>query len=127
MRCVMKDGWKVLHFQNSCIKQVDDEKRRLLFEVPGTPYRLRVWVKMSLVKFETRAGNGFYKKLIYKDDFIFHGKELIGKYLIDATITGRSLAEYCQHMNRHILETISTREAAERDRAKKYDQQKWRY
>ena len=123
----MKDEWKVIHFQNSCIKQVDDEKRRLLFEVPGTPYRLRIWVKMSLVKIETRAGNGFYKKLIYKDDFIFHGNELIDGYLMEATITGRSLAEYCQHMNRHILETISTREASERNIAKKLDQQKWKY
>lgn len=123
----MKDGWKVIHFQNSCIKQVDDDKRRLLFEVPGTPHRLRIWVKMSLVKIETRAGNGYYKKLIYKDAFIFHGNELIDEYLIEATITGRSLAEYCQHMNRHILETISTREASERNIARKIDQQKWKY
>ena len=123
----MENKWKVIHFQNSCIKQVDDKKRRLLFEVPGTPYRLRVWVKMSLVKIETRAGNGFYKKLIYQDDFVFYGKELIGKYLIDATITGKSLAEYCKHMDQHIVETIKRRETAELNRLKKQDQQKWRY
>lgn len=123
----MKGEWKVIHFQNSCIKQVDDEKRRLLFEVPGTPYRLRVWVKMSLVKIETRAGNGYYKRLVYMDDFVFYGKESIDGYLIDASITGKSLAEYCEPMNRHILETISMRGAAERNIAKKQDQQKWRY
>lgn len=123
----MKGEWKVIHFQNSCIKQVDDEKRKLLFEVPGTPYRLQVWVKMSLVKIETRAGNGYYKKLVYMDDFVFYGKESIEGYLIDATITGKSLAEYCEPMNRHILETISMREAAERNIAKKQDQQKWKY
>lgn len=123
----MKGEWKVIHFQNSCIKQVDDEKRRLLFEVPGTPYRLQVWVKMSLVKIETRAGNGYYKKLVYMDDFVFYGKESIEGYLIDATITGKSLAKYCEPMNRHILETISMREAAERNIAKKQDQQKWKY
>lgn len=123
----MENKWKVIHFQNSCIKQVDDEKRRLLFEVPGTPYRLRVWVKMSLVKIETRAGNGYYKRLVYMDDFVFYGKESIDGYLIDATITGKSLTEYCEPMNRHILETIAMREAAERNIAKKQDQQKWRY
>ena len=123
----MKGKWKVIHFQNSCIKQVDDDKRRLLFEVPGTPHRLRIWVKMSLVKIETRAGNGYYKRLVCKDDFVFYGKELIEGYLIDASITGKSLAEYCEPMNRHILETISMREAAERNIAKKQDQQKWRY
>lgn len=123
----MENKWKVIHFQNSCIKQVDDKKRRLLFEVPGTPYRLRVWVKMSLVKIETHAGNGFYKELIYQDDFVFYGKELIGGYLIDATITGKSLAEYCKHMDRHVVETIKRRETAELNRLKKQDQQKWRY
>lgn len=123
----MGNEWTVIHFQNSCIKQVDDDKRRLLFEVPGTPHHLRIWVKMSLVKIETRAGNGYYKRLVCKDDFVFYGKELIDGYLIDASITGKSLAEYCEPMNRHILETISMREAAERNIAKKQDQQKWRY
>lgn len=123
----MENKWKVIHFQNSCIKQVDDKKRRLLFEVPGTPYRLRVWVKMSLVKIETRAGNGYYKRLVCQDDFVFYGKELIEGYLIDATITGKSLAEYCKHMDRHVVETIKRRETAELNRLKKQDQQKWRY
>ena len=123
----MKSDWKCIYYQGSCIKEVDDSRRRLLFQIPGTFPVSRVWISMNLSKFEQSAGNGYYRKLWYKDDFEFHGFEIIGNYRHNLTVTGKSLARHCDHMHRHIEESIARKDEAEKIRRKRYNDQRGRY
>ena len=123
----MKNEWKFIYYQGSCIKEVDESRRRLLFQIPGTFPVIRVWISMRLFKLEPSAGNGYYRKLWYKDDFEFNGFEIIDNYRHNLTVTGKSLARHCGHMHRHISESIARKTEAERIRRKRYNDQKGRY
>ena len=123
----MENEWKFIYYQGSCIKEVDDSRRRLLFQIPGTFPVSRVWISMRLSKFEQSEGNGYYRKLWYKDDFEFNGFEIIDNYHLNLTVTGKSLARHCENMHRHISESIARKTEAERIRRKRYNDQKGRY
>lgn len=122
-----KEGWQFTYIQNSCIKAVDDKKRRLLLQIPNTSYIARVWVPMSLVKFVSEVGNGFYRKLIFKGDTWFSGQELIDGNWHELTLSALRLAYYCEPMHNHIKYCIRERQQAELSRRIKQDNQKRRY
>lgn len=122
-----KEGWQFTYIQNSCIKAVDDKSRRLLLALPNTPYITRVWIPMSLVKFVSEVGNGFYRKLIFRGDMNFDGQELIEGNWHDLTISAQRVAHYCEPMNTHIKCCIRERQQAELNRRIKQDNQQRRY
>ena len=123
----MKSDWKFIYYQGSCIKEVDDNRRRLLFQVPGRLPVARIWVGMNLTKFEQTVGNGYNQKLFFRDDFIFHGYEIIDEYRHDFSISAPVLADYCKHMHNHIQESMNRRYEAERLKEKRQNDQKGRY
>ena len=122
-----KEGWKFTYIQNSCIKAVDDKRRRLLLQVPNTPYITRIWVPMSLVKFASYVGNGFFRKLIFRGNMEFYGKELINGNWHDLTISAQRVAHYCEPMHNHVKHCIRESEQAELNRRIKYSNQQRRY
>lgn len=122
-----KEGWQYTYFQNSCIIAVDDKKRRLLFQIPNTAYVTRIWVPMSLVKFVSEVGNGFYRKLLFRGDMWFNGKELIDGNWHELNISALRVAHYCEPMHNHVKLCIREREKAELSRRIKQDNQQRRY
>lgn len=62
----MDKKWNFIYYQGSCIKEVDDSRRRLLFQIPGRFPIARIWISMKLSKFEPYVGNGYYRKLIFR-------------------------------------------------------------
>lgn len=122
-----KEGWQFTYFQNSCIKAFDDKRRRLLFEIPNTTYVTRIWVPMSLVKFVSEVGNGFYRKLIFRADMNFNGQELIDGNWHQLTISAQRVAYYCEAMHNHVKLCIHERQQAELSRRIKQANQKRRY
>lgn len=122
-----KEGWQFTYIQNSCIKAVDDKRRRLLLQVPNTSYITRVWVPMSRVKFVSEVGNGFYRKLIFRGDMNFNGQELIEGNWHDLTIAAQRVAHYCEPMHNHVKYCIRERQQAELTRRIKQDNQQRRY
>ena len=122
-----KEGWQYTYFQNSCIKAVDDNKRRLLFQIPNYVSLTRVWVPMSLVKFVSVVGNGFYRKLIFKSGMTFRGYEVDAGLSSDFEIDAERLAYFCKPMHEHVKQCIREREQAELSRRIKYDNQQRRY
>ena len=116
--------WKFIYFQASCIKEVDEKNRRLLFQIPNTFPAARVWVSMKMVNFENSVGNGYYRKLWYKDEFIFHGYELIDSYRHSLSVSAAALAKYCEPMDRHIRETLSSHREADLLRRKRYSERR---
>lgn len=123
----MDKKWKFIYYQGSCTKEVDDSRRRLLFQIPGRFPVARIWISMKLSKFEPIVGNGYYRKLSFRDDFIFHGYEIIDGYRHEFSISAPILADYCKHMHNHIQESMDRRYAAERLREKRYNERKGRY
>lgn len=105
----MKNEWKYFYFKGSCIKEVDDKRRLLLFQIPGTAEISRVWVSMNLTQFEDSAGSGYFRKLWYKNSFSFSGYELIEGIKGDYTISAQALREHCANMDQHIRTTIQMR------------------
>ena len=122
-----KEGWKFTYIQNSCIKAVDDKRRRLLLQIPNTTYITRIWVPMSLVKFVSEVGNGFYRKLIFRPGMDFNGQELIDGNWHQFTISALRLAHYCEPMNEHVKYCIRERQQAELGRRIKQANQQRRY
>ncbi len=123
----MDRKWNFIYYQGSCIKEVDDSRRRLLFQIPGRFPEARIWISMKLSEIEPHIGNGYYRKLSLQDDFIFYGYELIDGYRHDFSISAPILADYCKHMHNHIQESMDRRYEAERLREKRYNEQKGRY
>ena len=123
----MENEWKFIYYQGSCIKEVDDSRRRLLFQIPGRLPVARIWISMNLSKFEPIVGNGYYRKLSFRDDFIFYGYEIIDGYKHEFLIPSSVLADYCRHMHKHIKESINRHYEAERLKEKRYNEQKGRY
>lgn len=123
----MEGNWKTLYFQGSCIKQVDDNRQRLLFQIPGHESQRLIWISMKLVKFEESVGNGFYRKLFYKDNFVFNGYEIWNGLKFNYSISAPFLAQECTRMDNHIRQTMADRRRAEDNRRKKADWQSRRY
>ena len=123
----MDKKWKFIYYQGSCIKEVDDSRRRLLFQIPGRFPISRVWINMKLSKFEPIVGNGYYRKLSFQDDFTFYGYEIIDEYKHEFSISAPILADYCRHMHNHVKESINRRYEAERLKEKRRNEQKGRY
>lgn len=119
--------WKTLYFQGSCIKQVDDARQRLLFQIPGFESQRLVWISMKLIKFEESVGNGYYRKLFYKDHFIFRGHEYWNGLKFNYAISAPFLAMECTRMDNHIRQTMADRRRAEENHRKKADWQSRRY
>ena len=123
----MENEWKFIYYQGSCIKEVDETRRRLLFQIPGRFPVARIWISMKSTKFEQVVGNGYYRKLFFRDDFIFYGYEIIDGYRHDFSISAPVLADYCKPMHNHIQISMDRRYEAERLREKRYNEQKGRY
>lgn len=122
-----KEGWQFTYIQNSCIKAVDDKRRRLLLQIPNTSYVTRIWVPMSLVKFVSEVGNGFYRKLLFRGDMWFNGQELIDGNWYQLTISAQRVAYYCEPMHNHVKLCIHERKQAELSRRIKQANQQRRY
>lgn len=123
----MGNDWKILYYQGSCIKEVDDSRRRLLFQIPNRKPIARVWISMKLSKFENYVGNGYYRKLFFRSDSVFKGYEIIEGYRHEFSITGEVLEQYCSYMDNHIRESMNRRYSAERLREKRINEQKGKY
>ena len=123
----MENEWKFIYYQGSCIKEVDETRRRLLFQIPGRFPVARIWISMKLSKIEQEVGNGYYQKLFFRDDFLFYGYEIIDGYRRDFSISAPVLADYCKPMHNHIQISMDRRYEAERLREKRYNEQKGRY
>ena len=123
----MDRKWNFIYYQGSCIKEVDDSRRRLLFQITGRFPEARIWISMKLSKIEPAAGNGYYRKLVFQHHFIFHGYELIEGFKHQFSINAVALAAYCQPMHNHIKESMESHYEAERLREKRYNDQKGRY
>lgn len=123
----MSKKWNFIYYQGSCIKEVDDSRRLLLFQIPGRLPVARIWISMKLSKFEQEVGNGYYRKLFFRDDFLFYGYEIIDGYRHDFSIPASVLADYCKPMHNHIKNSINSRYEAERLKDKRYNDQKGRY
>ena len=123
----MENEWKFIYYQGSCIKEVDDSRRRLLFQIPGRFPVARIWISMKLSKFEQEVGNGYYRKLFFRDDFLFYGYEIIDGYRRDFSIPASVLADYCKPMHNHVKESMNRRYEAERLKQKRRNEQKGRY
>ena len=123
----MKNEWKCIYYQGSCIKEVDDSRRRLLFQIPERLPVARIWISMKSTKFEQVVGNGYYQKLFFRDDFLFYGYEIIDGYRHDFSISAPVLADYCKPMHNHIQESMNRRYEAERLNEKRQNDQKGRY
>ena len=123
----MDKKWKFIYYQGSCIKEVDDNRRRLLFQIPGRLPVARIWISMKSTKFEQVVGNGYYQKLFFRDDFLFYGYEIIDGYRHDFSIPASVLADYCKPMHNYIQESMDRRYKAERIKEKRQNDQKGRY
>ena len=121
------DGWDYIYYQGSCIKEVDETRRRLLFQIPGRFPVARIWISMKLSKIEPYIGNGYYRKLVLQHNYTFHGYEIIEGFRHSFSIAAPVLIAYCMPMHKHIKDAVNRHYEAERLKEKRYNEQKGRY
>ena len=61
----MENELKFIYYQGSCIKEVDESRRQLLFQITGRFPEARIWINMKLSKIEPVRGKWILPKVIF--------------------------------------------------------------